>query len=237
MSKKKDYCEICGNELILAVSTNEYKTLNCYYCKNETNTNIYCPKNHYICDECHSKNAIEIIREYCLNTELKDPFIMVEQIMNHPSFKMYGPEHHVLVPAVVLTCLKNHKYKNEQGKIMSSNEIQEAINRASKIPGGWCGFYGSCGAGIGTGVAISIFTQATPSKDKPRSLAITATSRVLSKIADNLEHCCKRSVKLAIEVNLEFLKEIYGFQFGYKPLKCSFSSLNNKCEKEKCPFY
>ena len=116
-------------------------------------------------------------------------------------------------------------------------EIQEAIKRSSKVPGGWCGFYGSCGAGMGSGVAISIFTGATPATDYPRTLANQITSRSLNKIADNLEHCCKRSVKLSIFETLTFLKEIFDIELGYTYSKCIFSLKNDKCEKEKCPIF
>ncbi|MFX0057745.1 MAG: DUF5714 domain-containing protein [Candidatus Hodarchaeota archaeon] len=98
----------------------------------------------------------------------------------------------------VFTVLRNNCAKKPNRDEISLLDLKEAIGRASKIPGGWCGFYGPCGAGIGSGVAISIFTGATPSTNIPRSLANEITSRSLLKIADNLEHCCKRSLKLNI---------------------------------------
>ena len=97
--------------------------------------------------------------------------------------------------------------------------------------------YGSCGAGIGTGVAISVFTGATPSKDIPRSLANEITSRSLNKIADNLEYCCKRSTRLSICEVLEFLKDRFNINLVYDYKNCNFSDKNNKCAKEKCLFF
>ena len=97
--------------------------------------------------------------------------------------------------------------------------------------------YGSCGAGIGTGVAISVFTGATPSKDIPRSLANEITSRSLNKIADKLEHCCKRSTRLSICEVLEFLKDRFNINLVYDYKNCNFSNKNNKCAKEKCLFF
>jgi hypothetical protein len=143
----------------------------------------------------------------------------------------------VLTPAVILTSLKNNKIKKPDGNEITSFDIKEAIRRASKIPGGWCGFYGSCGAGMGSGVAISIFTGATPSTDTPRTLANQMTARSLNKIADNLEHCCKRSVRLSIIETLEFLNDKFDIDLGYKYQKCVFSTINKKCEKEKCPVF
>ena len=130
-----------------------------------------------------------------------------------------------------------HEIKKPSGEEITFFDIKEAIRRASKIPGGWCGFYGSCGAGIGSGVAISIFTGATPSTNKTRSLANEMTSRSLNKIADNLEHCCKRSVRISILEALNFLEEKYGIRLNYTSKKCIFSSYNSKCEKENCPIF
>ena len=182
----KDKCEICGEGLEYATQIDDYRDLPCVFCGKKDLVNTYCPNNHYICDGCHSKGPIEVIVEICEKTEIKNPFFLADKIMKHPKFKVYGPEHHVLVPAVVLTILKNNEIKKPNGQEITLFDIKEAIRRASKIPGGWCGFYGSCGAGMGSGITISIFTSATPSTNTPRSLANKMTSNALAKIADNL---------------------------------------------------
>ena len=235
MSKKRDICEICGKEL----SLNSKESINrtCYFCNRDFSTNIYCPDGHYICDDCHSRDAIKTIETYCEKTDLKNPFLIANKIMRHPNFKVYGNEHHALVPAAILTALKNNGIRKPNGKDITFSDIQEAIRRGSKIPGGWCGFYGACGAGIGSGVAISIFTEATPSTEKPRSLANIMTSRSLSEIADDLEHCCKRSVIISIAETLSFLSEKFGIKLDYDPESCVFSEINEKCEKGNCPIY
>lgn len=233
----KDRCEICGANLRYATQKEDCQDLECVFCHKKDLVNIFCPNGHYICDGCHSKGPTEFIREFCKKTNLKDPFKIADEIMKHPKFKMYGPEHHVLTPAVILTALKNNGIKKPNGKEITNKDIEEAIRRSSKIPGGWCGFYGSCGAGMGAGVAMSILTEATPARDKERSLANQVTSRSLNKIADDLGHCCKRSVKITICEVLEFLKDKFAIELDYSPKKCSFSNLNDKCEKMKCPMY
>jgi hypothetical protein len=231
---KKDICEICGEELEYAFTHNEYKRLTCEFCNEEFTTNTYCPLGHYICDPCHSEKPIRIIEDFCKHTTIQDPFLIADTIMAHPNFKTYGPEHHVLVPAVLLTTLKNNGIQKPNEREIKFSDIKEGINRASKIPGGYCGFYGSCGAGMGAGVAISIFTDANPSTDIPRSLANKMTSRALAKIADDLEHCCKRSVRLAICEALNFMQKEFDINLDYSPQKCQFSGSNDKCAREKC---
>lgn len=233
--EKKDICEICGTELKYSSTQEQYRDIECYFCKNQFHTNIFCPNGHYICDQCHSKSAIKIIKDFCEKTVIKDPFMIAEKIMAHPKFKMYGPEHHALTPAVILTSLRNNGIIKPNGEKINIDDINEAINRGSKIPGGYCGFYGACGAGIGSGIAISIFTGSNPSRDIPRSLANQMTSRSLNKISDNLEHCCKRSVRLSICEALKFIREIFNIELEYAPNSCSFSLENKKCEKFNCP--
>jgi len=194
MEEKRDKCEICGKDLVYATEIGEYKELECEFCENIINSNTYCEDGHYICDSCHMKDPIEIIENICEKTNIKDPFKLADKIMKHRKFKIYGPEHHVLTPAVIITVLRNNNIKKPNGELITLFDIKEAIRRASKIPGGFCGFYGSCGAGMGTGIAISVYTNATPSTNETRSLANLMTSRSLNCIADNLEHCCKRSV-------------------------------------------
>ena len=236
-TKKSDKCEICGADLIYTNQFEDHKELNCFFCQKKELTNIYCPNDHYICSSCHSEAPIKLISNFCQNTTLKDPFKIANQIMKHPKFKVYGPEHHVLTPAVLLTALKNNNIKKPNGEDITQSDINEAIRRAAEIPGGWCGFYGSCGAGMGSGIAISVFTGATPATDRERTLANQMTSRSLSKIADNLEHCCKRSVKLSICEALAFLKEKFNIELEYSPGRCKFSGINNKCEKANCPMF
>jgi hypothetical protein len=234
----KDVCEICGESLEYATMQEDYETLSCYFCQKEFLANIFCPNGHYVCDSCHSSKPVEIISRFCKNTTLKDPFMIAERIMNHPDFNLYGPEHHALTPAAILTALKNNDIKKPHGTEISFSDINEAIQRGSNIPGGYCGFYGSCGAGIGAGIAISIFTDATPSKDIPRSFANEMTARALNEIADNLEHCCKRSVRISISETLRFLKEKFSISLEYQPDKCDFSKRNKEnCAYEDCPIY
>ncbi|MFX1238220.1 MAG: DUF5714 domain-containing protein [Promethearchaeota archaeon] len=237
MTKKKDKCEICDHQLVYSIDVGDVKELQCYYCSSKYLADIWCPEGHYICDECHMKDPIKLMEDFCFKSDLKDPFIIADELMRHNKFKLYGPEHHILVPLAILTALRNNGIKKTSGIEISQVDLKEAIRRASKIPGGWCGFYGSCGAGIGSGIAISILTSATPGKDIPRTLANSITSRSLSKIADSLEHCCKRSVRLSLMEILKFLREKFDIKLNYTPQKCSFTNINDKCVKKNCFLY
>ncbi|MBD3228203.1 MAG: radical SAM protein [Candidatus Lokiarchaeota archaeon] len=234
MGNQLDICEICGADLKYIETASDYE---CYFCGEIKKTSIVCSKGHYICDGCHSKGAIDVIKDFCKKTDLTDPFEIADEIMKHPNFKMYGPEHHILVPVSILTSLKNLKIKKPDGTYVEYKDILNAIQRASKVPGGWCGFYGTCGAGIGSGIALSIFTGATPATNKYRTLANKTTSRSLSRIADNLEHCCKRSVRISIAEAIKILNEYFNLGLDYNPRKCDFTDINDKCERVNCPIF
>lgn len=237
MEFQTDICEICGSHLISIDSKSDSKLISCNFCKLDFDALIYCPNGHYICDSCHSKEASHIILEYCSTTTEVNPYKIATHLLKHPSLKMYGPEHHILVPLVILAMVKNlglTKLNNEKVQVQ---DFKTALKRASQIPGGWCGFFGSCGAGIGAGVAISVLTNANPSKAIERTYANKTVSNSLARIADNLEHCCKRSLKHAISEGIITISEILNENINFKPNICNFRILNDRCEQNKCPFF
>ena len=72
-------------------------------------------------------------------------------------------------------------YKNAGGEIDLPEALLEMMNRGKTILGGVCGFWDACGAGISTGMFISIISGATPLKDEPWSLANKMTSKHLTQ--------------------------------------------------------
>lgn len=85
-----------------------------------------------------------------------DPVVLMQTIRSHPHFRMHGPEHHAMVPAVILTALRN------RGCFVTHEQFTTAIQRGQTIGGGSCAFCGACGAAIGVGVATSLLLGATP---------------------------------------------------------------------------
>jgi hypothetical protein len=153
-------CGVCGRPLVYAT---EPRVLNCNLCGQEEHTLIYCPTGHYVCDAFHSKAAIEVLRQILGTTLISDPIAILEKVMAHPSVPMHGPEHHAMVPAVIIAAVRNAGYPIPKGA------IEKALERASsKVPGGWCGLYGDCGAAVGsryrcqcTNECYSTYRQAT----------------------------------------------------------------------------
>ncbi len=231
-SDHKTGCLICGSELVYHATI---ESRECFYCKQSHESNSACTAGHYVCDSCHSLSAIKLIRQFCNSTELTDPIQMALILMQHPAVKMHGPEHHFLVPAVLLAA-----YYNLKGDSASKREnIAEAEIRAKNVLGGFCGFYGNCGAAVGTGIFLSLITDATPLSTGSWRLSNMMTARALMSIAlHGGPRCCKRNTHLAIIEAAQFLKENLNLQMNVSSkIECQFSPLNKECLKKECPFY
>jgi len=106
MPHYKNNCLFCGAELEY---NRDYKQATCVLCGQRFDTNVQCVHGHYVCDACHSLPASEFILRFCITSESKDPMAQAIALMRNPSVAMHGPEHHFLVPAVLLSAYYNVK--------------------------------------------------------------------------------------------------------------------------------
>jgi hypothetical protein len=227
--KSTENCGVCGRPLVYGT---EEVTRHCSFCGGEFAALIYCPEGHYVCDSCHNRAALDVLREVLATSTSTDPAAIIEQVMAHPSVPMHGPEHHAIVPAAIVAAVRNAGYPVPEGA------VEKAIERGSKIPGGWCGFYGACGAGMGAGVAVSIITGATPVTGKQRSLANEATSLALSRMVDGGPRCCKRASRNAVRAATEFLETKLGISLEKAgPVACGYVNRNKECIQKACAYY
>lgn len=145
---------------------------------------------------------------------------------------MQGTEHHVMVGASLLTA-----YKNAGGKIDLETALAEIMNRGRKVPGGTCGFWGACGAGISSGMFVSIITGSTPLAQEPFALSHKMTAKSLAAIAEiGGPRCCKRDSYISILSAIDFVREQFGVEMERPGIICSHSGQNNQCIGKRCPF-
>ncbi len=223
-------CGVCGEALVYAT---EPARIRCSYCGQTSDARIYCPHGHFVCDACHQVGAIEVLLEVLHTTTSTCPVEILEQVMAHPSIPMHGPEHHAIVPGAIVTAARNAGYSVPEGA------VEEAVQRGAKVPGGWCGLYGACGAGVGVGVAVSVLTGATPLKGKPRRLANQATSYALGKMANHDDpRCCKRATRRAMKAAVEFLKDRLDIELKMGPIvQCQHFRRNQECVEAGCGYF
>lgn len=107
----KSGCLVCGKELLYLKEPEE---LHCLYCNGLFGTQVKCVDNHFVCDACHSLSANDLIERFTIDSSSKDPLVIALTLMKSPSLKMHGPEHHFLVPAVLLAALYNVKTEPDE---------------------------------------------------------------------------------------------------------------------------
>ena len=116
--------------------------------------------------------------------------------------------------------------------------LSEMYTRGKQVPGGACGFWGACGAGISTGMYMSIITKSTPLASKTWGLSNQMTGQALTAIGKNGgPRCCKRDSYLAIREAVKFTAENLGIHMELDKIECSRSKQNNQCIEERCPFH
>lgn len=224
----KDECLICKAPLEYL---NEDIEMECAICHKKERSKTRCINGHYVCDQCHTK-GIDGIFGICFGETSKNPVEIVQKMMNLPFCHMHGPEHHIMIGAALLTA-----YKNAGGEIDLARALVEMKNRGQQVPGGACGFWGACGAGISTGIFVSILTGSTPLASEPFGLANRMTAKSLEKIGiAGGPRCCKRGSFLSILAAIDFVKEHFEVELEKPEIVCHFSGNNNQCIGKKCPF-
>lgn len=220
-------CMVCGTSL--SYNTRAVKAA-CHYCGQEFRANIRCPNSHFVCDQCHQKEGLAIIRRICLTCTERDLICLLRKIRDEQAIPMHGPEHHAIIPGVILAAARN------SGLQVTNGDILTGIERGSKVPGGSCGFLGSCGAAIGVGIAFAVLFEATPLTPAARQQAQAATARILAKIAAvKASRCCQRESYIALRQVAAMSRELLGSRLpADDSLCCRQYDDNHECLRKQC---
>ena len=137
-----------------------------------------------------------------------------------------------MVGAALLTA-----YRNAGGGLDLEQALGEMYSRGRAVPGGACGFWGACGAGISAGQFLAIATGSTPLAREPWGLSNQLTARALEAIGKaGGPRCCKRDSWLAILAAVDFVRERLGVAMTPAVPRCTYSSQNAQCIGSRCPF-
>lgn len=222
-------------ECLLCRAPLEYREkdelMECAVCHGKKLSKTSCVNGHYVCNECHTA-GIDTIIGLCMAETSKNPLEIIEKMMELPFCHMHGPEHHVMVGAALLTA-----YDNAGGNIDRESALTEMMNRGKSVPGGACGFWGACGAGISSGMFISIISKSTPLSRESFGLSHHMTAKALNEIGNiGGPRCCKRDSYLSILAAIEFVSENFGVKMESSEIICAYSVHNNQCIGKQCPF-
>ena len=69
---------VCGSPLD---SLDQAEEMVCTFCGKPEQGHIKCPQGHFVCDTCHNRDAVKIIEDIALTTELTDPFAIADLMM------------------------------------------------------------------------------------------------------------------------------------------------------------
>lgn len=226
-----DECLLCHAPLEYFAQT---KSMPCMLCQKQEETLVCCEKGHFICDDCHRADALQVIEHYCKQSESKDPVAMLKDLFRFPQVHMHGPEHHVLVGAVLLTAFHNAGMGLDLDRAMS-----EMIRRGKEIPGGVCGMWGSCGAAISAGIFMSIITDNSPLATSSWKMSNRLTGECLIAVAElGGPRCCKRDAFTVILHSVDYLKKHMGIQLETsEAVICEWCERNRQCLRKACPYY
>ncbi|MBE5810756.1 MAG: SAM-dependent methyltransferase [Clostridiales bacterium] len=224
------------NECLICKAPLEYMQadtmMECAICHRRESSKTRCIHGHYVCSECHTRGMDQIF-SVCMSEKGKNPFAILEKMMRLPFCHMHGPEHHVMVGAALLTA-----FRNAGGSIDLQAALAEMYSRGKAVPGGACGFWGACGAGISAGMYMSIVTKSTPLATQAWGLSNQMTSRALGKIGEvGGPRCCKRDSYLAMLAAVDFTLETLGIEMETQMVRCTRSDMNGQCIQARCPFY
>ena len=205
--------------------------MECAVCGRREGSRTRCVNGHYVCNDCHM-DGMDATLGLCLHSTSKNPIGILQELMSQPFCHMHGPEHHVLVGSALLTA-----YHNAGGSIDLPAALAEMVSRGKSVPGGACGFWGACGAGISTGIFVSILSNSTPLSEEPFGLSNRMTAKALEQIGTiGGPRCCKRDSLLSVLAAVAFVREQFGIEMEVPDVVCEYGAQNNQCIGIRCPF-
>ena len=231
MSIGKANCLVCGKPIVYSPEAQEYT---CEICGKTEMGHCACEDGHYVCDACHRSEGVRLSIEYLLDATSKNPVELTSHMMDENAIYPNGPEHHTLVGACLLTA-----YANASGKLDKQKALEEMKKRSLQVPGGTCGFWGTCGAAVSAGQFWSIVSGSSPMAVDAWAQCQELTSRILGRLAVyGGPRCCKRTGFVAIEEAAKFTQEKTGVALEMpESITCHWFPRNAECLRDKCPFF
>ena len=164
------------------------------------------------------------------------PYGLLLELMDLPGLPMHCPPHHYIMPATLLTVVAR---KTGEPEDLFREQLAECKDRALNVLAGFCGWYGDCGAAVGIGIFMSVFTNADPHVQDYWADCNRATGQALLQIAEvDGSRCCKRNSFIALQSAIASIEKSLGIQLADPgKIVCKYHEENAECKKNACPFY
>lgn len=184
------------------------------------------------------ENSRRWIVEACLASEGLSPSRLVEELMADERCIAFGPVHHFLVGAAVLTCLRNAQGGTQREALAS--DLADLQARANLVPGATCARWGVCGAAASAGMAFAIASGNEPLKAAGWSEGQRMVARMGMAIADaGAPRCCKRDARIVADLAAQTFSEAFGVDLERAQVHgpCTAAVKNKVCLGEACPYH
>ena len=229
--KETALCSFCSEPLKLLKNAISAR---CMMCGERGRTRTWCKNGHFVCEECRGGEVMQVVEGLLELERTIDPAENFLMMRNSHDFPMHGPEHHVLVAASFLLTYYDQYQEPSWDVILDT--LQSA---ATQLPGGSCGFWGACSAGLAIGMTYCAILDSDPTNPEPRSIAHQAVSKILARISEfKAARCCRRECLLSIQVGCELSAELLPHSLTTTiKAECEQAQENYECTGNLCPFF
>lgn len=223
-------CGFCGTALKLLPNAIGAR---CMICGERGRTRTWCTQGHFVCEDCRGNELWGLVERLLQQDYSSDPVEILERMRESHDFPMHGPEHHPLVAAAFLVAYHNLHGEPEWSAILDT--LQSA---ATQLPGGTCGFWGACAAGLSVGMAYCTILDSSPTDGEPRAASHKAVAQILARIGEFTgPRCCRRECLLSLQVACELSATLlpHAVTTEYR-VPCAQAEDNPECLGSACPF-
>ncbi|WP_457575031.1 DUF5714 domain-containing protein [Desulfolithobacter sp.] len=208
----------------------------CHYCGRQDKGYIACPDGHFVCEQCHNRDAMEVIEEIINTTSSTDPQQIAMEAMNIPNLPMLGCQHAFIAGGALMAALIN------QGNLaLTKEDIKEVFHRTGKqAHGGYCGLTGICGIAPAIGACAAVYNGSRCGYGAEQRATMELVTRVTRAITDLTgPSCCKAYVRSALEVAVAFFNSKYNSDLPVTSgPKCFHADLHpHGCRENRCPYF
>ena len=175
------------------------------------------------------------VRDVCLEWKGDDPADLLERLMGDCRCATFGPVHHYLVGAALLTCARDGSGGRDLGHV-----LDELSERASCVPGASCAKWGVCGAAASCGMAFALLAGNSPLRSEGWSEGQLMVADILRGIAEaGAPRCCKRDSRIAVAIAVPWFNGHLGTRMttGEETPACGVSGANSACLGRACPYF
>lgn len=160
---------------------------------------------------------------------------LLEELMAAPECDAFGPVHHYLVGAALLTCVRNARGEGDLAA-----QLAELRARSAAVPGAACARWGVCGAAASCGMALAILLENAPLRAEGWSECQLMVSDLLRAIAEaGAPRCCKRDARIAVRGAVSWFERLLGVDLApaASEPRCAVSGRNSACLAGVCPYF